>query len=98
MRLVKLIANLGYGSRKQVMGLFGEGRITDADGQVLYSDDKVPHEAIFIDGEPLDPPTGLVLALHKPVGSTCCRRASACAIRRCPRWAGWIAKPPACCC
>ena len=74
MRLVKLIANLGYGSRKQVMGLFREGRITDADGEVLYSDDKVPHEAIFIDGEPLDPPVGLVIALHKPVGYTCSTR------------------------
>ena len=30
MRLVKLIANLGYGSRKQVMELFREGLITDA--------------------------------------------------------------------
>lgn len=74
MRLVKLIANLGYGSRKQVMGLFREGRITDADGEVLYSDDKVPHEAIFIDGEPLDPPVGLVIALRKPVGYTCSTR------------------------
>lgn len=74
MRLVKLIANLGYGSRKQVMGLFREGRITDAESEVFYSDDKVPHEAIFIDGEPLDPPVGMVIALHKPVGFTCSTR------------------------
>ena len=32
MKLVKLIANLGYGSRKQVAQLFREGRITDAAG------------------------------------------------------------------
>ena len=74
MRLVKLIANLGYGGRKQVMALFREGRITDADGEVLYSDDKVPHEAIFIDGEPLDPPMGLIIALNKPMGYTCSTR------------------------
>lgn len=74
MKLVKLIANLGYGSRKQVMGLFREGRITDADDEVLYSDDKVPHEAIFIDGEPLDPPVGMVIALYKPEGYTCSTR------------------------
>ncbi len=74
MRLVKLIANLGYGSRRQVMALFREGRIADAAGEVLYSDDKVPHEAIFIDGEPLDPPQGLVIAMHKPVGVTCSTR------------------------
>ncbi|KGM51159.1 pseudouridine synthase [Lysobacter concretionis Ko07 = DSM 16239] len=71
MKLVKLIANLGYGSRKQVARMFREGRITDADGEVLYADDKVGHDAIRIDDEPLDPPAGLVLMLHKPVGYTC---------------------------
>ena len=71
MKLVKLIANLGYGSRKQVAMMFREGRITDAAGEVLYADDRVEHVAIRIDGEPLDPPAGLALMLHKPVGYTC---------------------------
>lgn len=71
MKLVKLIGNLGYGSRKQVAAMFREGRITDADGEVLYADDQVEHTAIRIDDEPLDPPAGLVLLLHKPVGYTC---------------------------
>ncbi len=71
MKLVKLIANLGYGSRKDVARMFREGRITDASGEVLYADDKVEHAAVRVDGEPLDPPAGLVLMLHKPVGYTC---------------------------
>lgn len=71
MKLVKLIGNLGYGSRKEVSAMFREGRITDPDGEVLYADDKVEHAAIRIDGEPLDPPAGLVLMLHKPTGYTC---------------------------
>lgn len=71
MKLIKHIANLGYGSRKQVTGLFREGRVTDAGGEVLYADDKVAHEAIRIDGEPLDPPPGLTILLHKPAGYTC---------------------------
>jgi 16S rRNA pseudouridine516 synthase len=71
MKLVKLIANLGYGSRKDVAAMFRSGRITDAQGEVLYADDKVAHEAIRLDGEPLDPPAGLTLLLHKPVGYTC---------------------------
>jgi 16S rRNA pseudouridine516 synthase len=71
MKLVKLIANLGYGSRKDVTAMFRSGRITDAQGEVLYADDKVAHEAIRLDGEPLDPPAGLTLLLHKPVGYTC---------------------------
>jgi 16S rRNA pseudouridine516 synthase len=71
MKLVKLIANLGYGSRKDVGALFREGRITDATGEVLYADDRVAHADIRIDGEALDPPAGLALMLHKPIGYTC---------------------------
>lgn len=71
MKLVKLIANLGYGSRKQVALMFREGRVTDPVGEVLYADDAVAHADVRIDGEPLDPPQGLLLLLHKPVGYTC---------------------------
>ena len=74
MKLVKLLANLGYGSRKDVAWLFREGRITDVEGEVLYADDQIEHARILVDGEPLDPPTGLVLMLHKPLGVTCSRK------------------------
>jgi 16S rRNA pseudouridine516 synthase len=71
MKLVKHIANLGYGSRKQVALMFREGRITDAQGEVMYADDPLDHENLRVDGEALDPPQGLLLMLHKPVGYTC---------------------------
>ena len=71
MKLVKHLANLGYGSRKQVAWMFREGRVTDGSGEVLYADDVVAHDAIRVDGEALDPPQGLLLMLHKPVGVTC---------------------------
>lgn len=71
MKLVKLLANLGYGSRKQVTWMFREGRVTDASGEVLYADDQVAHADVRVDGEPLDPPQGLTLMLHKPAGTTC---------------------------
>jgi 16S rRNA pseudouridine516 synthase len=74
MKLVKLIANLGYGSRKDVSQMFRAGRITDLDGEVLYADDAVPHENIRIDDEPLDPPAGLILMLNKPLAVTCSRK------------------------
>lgn len=74
MKLVKLIANLGYGSRKDVTQLFRAGRITDADGEVLYADDVVPYETIRVDDEPLDPPPGLTLMMNKPLGVTCSRK------------------------
>lgn len=75
MKLLRRIANLGYGTRKQVTALFREGRVTDANGDVLYADDELDvharHEDVRIDGEPLDPAPGLLLMLHKPVGVTC---------------------------
>jgi 16S rRNA pseudouridine516 synthase len=71
MKLLKLIANLGYGSRKEVMAIFREGRITDANGEVLYSDDQADHASVRLDGEPLDPPFPFTLMLNKPVGYTC---------------------------
>lgn len=71
MKLVKHLANLGYGSRKEVAWMFREGRVTDAAGEVLYADDPLDHDDVRVDGEPLDPPPGLVLMLHKPAGCTC---------------------------
>ena len=74
MKLLRTIANLGYGSRKQVQALFREGRITDPAGEVLYADDKVEHGVVRIDGEPLDPAPGILVLLHKPIGYTCSTR------------------------
>lgn len=79
MKLLRLLANLGYGSRKQVTALLREGRVTDAAGDVLYGDDSIgdgafAHADVRVDGQPLDPAHGLVLMLHKPVGYTCSTR------------------------
>ena len=71
MKLVKHLANLGYGSRKDVQWMFREGRITDAAGEVMYADDPLDHDNVRVDGEPLDLAPGLLLMLHKPVGYTC---------------------------
>jgi 16S rRNA pseudouridine516 synthase len=73
-KLLKLIANLGYGSRKEVTAMFREGHVTDSADDVLYADDAVAHADVCIDGEPLDPASGVVLMLHKPVGYTCSTR------------------------
>ena len=71
MKLVKLIANLGYGSRREVAFMFREGRITDPQGEVLYADDKVERDQVRVDNEALDPPAGMLLMLNKPTGYTC---------------------------
>lgn len=74
MKLVRLLANLGYGSRREATLLCRQGRVTDAAGEVLYADDVVAHDAVRVDGEPLDPPQGMALMLHKPAGHTCSTR------------------------
>lgn len=74
MKLLRLVANLGYGSRKQVLALFRQGRVTDAGGEVLYADDAVDPARVRLDGEPLDPPPPLTVLLHKPVGVVCSTR------------------------
>ena len=74
MKLLKLIANLGYGSRKEVTAMFRDGRIVDVDGELLSVDDAVDPQRVRIDGAPLDPAPGLVLMLHKPTGYTCSTR------------------------
>ena len=71
MKLVKLLANLGYGSRKEVQRLIRSGAVTDAVGNVLGENDLPPHDQILFRSEPLNPPAPLVIMLNKPDGHTC---------------------------
>ncbi|ADZ71491.1 pseudouridine synthase [Polymorphum gilvum] len=71
MRLVRLLANLGYGTRKEVALAIRNGWVTDRAGRPLTADARTPHEDILFDDEPLDPAPGMVLLLNKPVGYTC---------------------------
>ena len=75
-RLDKLLANLGYGSRRDVNILVRNGKVT-LDGAVLKDSEQrietttdLP-DRLAVLGERLDPLPGLVLMLHKPVGFTC---------------------------
>lgn len=75
-RLDKLLANMGYGSRKEIRMLATEGLI-ERSGQVLrHADSRVVADAqlqaeLRVNGEALDPLPGLMLMLHKPIGFTC---------------------------
>lgn len=76
LRLDRLLANMGYGSRKDIQALVKSGRIlldgaplTDAGAHVPVS--PALRERMRIAGHPLDPPPGLVLMLNKPLGVTC---------------------------
>ena len=71
MRLVRLVANLGYGSQKEVRGMIRDLRLTTADGTPLTAESRLEAADILLDGEALDPGPGMVLMLHKPFGYTC---------------------------
>ena len=71
MRLVKLVSSLGYGSQKDIRAMIRAGRLTSRAADALTVDDRTDHSDILLDGEPLDPPAGVVLMMNKPVGFTC---------------------------
>jgi 16S rRNA pseudouridine516 synthase len=71
MKPVKLLANLGYGSRKEVTQLIKNGWLTRRDGSTVGIDDEVDHADLLVDDEPLDPAQGVLILLNKPIGYTC---------------------------
>ncbi len=75
-RLDRLLGNLGYGSRREVAGLVRAGRVLLDGARLPEADRRLPLDPdlrarLTVEGEPLDPLPGLVLALHKPAGVTC---------------------------
>jgi 16S rRNA pseudouridine516 synthase len=75
-RVDKLLGSLGYGSRAEMARLGKAGGIvldgidlTDVSKRIAVTPD-LPSR-MEIDGEPLDPPHGVVILLHKPLGMTC---------------------------
>jgi 16S rRNA pseudouridine516 synthase len=76
LRLDRLLANLGYGSRREVQQLVRAGLVT-LDGEAIEDSDQrialtrdLP-QRVQVQGKPLDPPPGFILMLHKPLGVTC---------------------------
>ncbi|MBS0245302.1 MAG: rRNA pseudouridine synthase [Proteobacteria bacterium] len=75
-RLDRLLANLGYGSRREVQDLIEAGYVLLDGDAVIDGDERIaltPDLAarMTVEDEPLDPLPGLVLMLNKPVGVTC---------------------------
>ncbi len=76
MRLDRLLANMGYGSRKDIQALVKARCITldgqplsDADQQMALAGDLCAR--LRIAGAALDPLPGFALMMHKPLGVTC---------------------------
>lgn len=79
MRLDRLLANMGYASRREIALLARNGRIR-LDGAALVSaEERVRlspdlENGLVVDGESLDPLPGFVVMLNKPLGTTCSRK------------------------
>jgi 16S rRNA pseudouridine516 synthase len=75
-RLDRLLANMGYGSRREVQGLVRAGQVLLDGAPVKDADLRLPvtpelADRMRVAGARLDPPPGMALMLHKPVGVTC---------------------------
>ena len=78
-RLDRLLANLGYGSRREVSGLVARGQVVldgatvkDAGARIAISAD-LPSR-MTISRQPVDPPAPLTLLMHKPLDVVCSHR------------------------
>lgn len=78
-RLDRLLANLGYGSRREVTDLVGRRQVVldgtalkDAGARIAISSD-LPAR-MTVSGQPLDPPAPLTLVMHKPLDVVCSHR------------------------
>lgn len=75
-RLDRLLANMGYGSRKTIQAMVKAGRVVFDNKAVSDASMHVPvsrdlSARLVVAGSALDPAPGLILMLHKPLGVTC---------------------------
>ncbi|MFC7292042.1 pseudouridine synthase [Hirschia litorea] len=80
-RLDKLLANMGYGTRKEIDALVRSRRILLEGKPLKSASEKLPpsenlQNRLTIDNTPIDPLPGFAIMLHKPVGVTCSRKDS----------------------
>lgn len=70
-RLDQLLTSLGYASRSESKKLIAAGLVTVAGEIIKKTDFKAFHHDVAFQGEPLDPPCGMVILMHKPLGYVC---------------------------
>lgn len=80
-RLDRLLANLGYGSRREIAALVARRQVVldgavlkDAGARLAIGSDLA--QRMTVAGAPLDPPAPLTLVMHKPLGVVCSHRES----------------------
>lgn len=71
MRLDALLSRYGYCSRREAAAWVKQGRVTRQGEPVRLPGAQVRPDEILVDGEPVPYPSGICVALHKPLGYTC---------------------------
>jgi 16S rRNA pseudouridine516 synthase len=71
MRTDALLSRFGYCSRREVAQWLKRGRVTRNGTPIKSPSEKVEPEEVLIDGEPVEFPHGIYVALNKPLGCTC---------------------------
>jgi 16S rRNA pseudouridine516 synthase len=73
-RIDQWLSNLGYCSRREARDWARSGRLAGKGGQVISDcSRRIAAGELWVDGEGLDHPDGLLLMLHKPLGVVCSR-------------------------
>jgi 16S rRNA pseudouridine516 synthase len=92
-RLDRLLANLGYGSRREVTALVARGQVVldgvvvkDAGARIAVTADLPARMSVA--GQPIDPPAPLTLMMHKPLDVVCSHREAGRSVYELlpPRW------------
>jgi 16S rRNA pseudouridine516 synthase len=71
LRLDRLLANLGYGSRREVIPMIRGGRVSVDGTRVADPSTKARAADVRLDSVALDHPDGVLVMLNKPVGVVC---------------------------
>ena len=74
MKIIKYLANLGYGSRREVTEMVYRQAVTRRDGSIVRDGDTFDHADLLVHSEPVDVPPGALVLLHKPTGLVCSAR------------------------
>lgn len=71
LRLDQLLSRFGYCSRREAQSWAKAGRVTLEGAPVTKPEQRIHPASVLVDGKPVEFPSGLLVAFHKPVGCTC---------------------------
>ncbi|MBQ8478895.1 MAG: rRNA pseudouridine synthase [Akkermansia sp.] len=74
MRLDAILSRFGYCSRREAAQWIKRGRVTVKGAVAKSASAKAEPVDVLVNGEPIEFPDGLYVAIHKPLGCTCSHR------------------------